>query len=273
MKSSRASPAPNIPASNIEPKKSVPAHSSHDTLPPAIDVDPQKVSTRFCSTDSDLTIASSDNVLFKVHHKNISVNSDVLVSTGTRPENRDGEVVPLPETADVLELLFQYMYPQPQPDLNGLEFAVLAGLAEAAEKYSVYSARGWCSTKMKESAAQHPLQVLEYAVKYGQPDLATEAAQHSITISVAEALDVLTPSTFVKWILFQERYNKEKLNFLSVMTKYPDDVPLLAKCLTLPNPFRTYSKELEGSGYRERMGRLMAGMKFVVESATHEDAK
>ncbi|KAJ7166643.1 hypothetical protein C8R46DRAFT_1094959 [Mycena filopes] len=271
MKSSRASPAPNITAPDIEPKKSIPAHSSPATIPSAVDVDPQKVSTRFCFPDSDLTVASSDNVLFKVHHKNLSVNSDVLA--GTRPENKDGEVVPLPETADVLELLFQYMYPQPQPDLTGLEFAVLAGLAEAAEKYSVYSARGWCSIKMKDSAAEHPLQVLEYAVKHGQPDLATEAAQHSIPISVAEALDVLTHDTFVKWILFQERYNKEKLNFFSVMTKYPDDVPLLAKCLTVPNPFRTCSKELEGSGYRERMGRLMAGMKFVVETSTHEHAK
>ncbi|KAJ7189082.1 hypothetical protein C8R46DRAFT_1206180 [Mycena filopes] len=164
-------------------------------------MEPSKISTHFCFPDSDLTIASSDNVLFKLHHKHLSVHSDAFASaeSATRPDNRD-EVVHLCETADVLELLFQYMYQQPQPDLNTVEFAVLAGLAEAAEKYVVYSALGWCRAKMKESAAEHPLQVLEYAVKHGHPELASECAQYSMSSSVAEAMNVLTQSTFEKWV-------------------------------------------------------------------------
>ncbi|KAJ7189078.1 hypothetical protein C8R46DRAFT_34638 [Mycena filopes] len=193
-------------------------------------MEPSRISTRFCFPDSDLTIASSDNVLFKVHHKHLSVHSDAFASaeSATQPENGD-EVVHLCETADVLELLFQYMYRQLHPDLNAVDFTVLAGLAEAAEKYVVYSALGWCRAKMEESAAEHPLEVLEYAVKHGHPDLASESAQHSMGISVAEAMNVLTPRTFAKWVLFQERYTKEKLHFFSVMTKYADDIPLLAK--------------------------------------------
>jgi hypothetical protein len=66
----------------------------------------------------------------------------------TRPENGD-EPVELSETADVLDLLFQFMYPQPQPDLRNLDFTVLAALAEAAEKYMVYPALAPCRLQMK----------------------------------------------------------------------------------------------------------------------------
>ncbi|KAK7057955.1 hypothetical protein R3P38DRAFT_2843831 [Favolaschia claudopus] len=102
-----------------------------------------------CAADSDITISSSDGVLFKVHRKNLEVHSDVFASAehSTRPPH--DEVVHLTETAAVLELLFQYMYRQPQPNLNVVEFPVVAGLAEAAEKYVVYSALEWCKMKMK----------------------------------------------------------------------------------------------------------------------------
>ncbi|KAJ7744583.1 hypothetical protein B0H16DRAFT_851181 [Mycena metata] len=169
-------------------------------------MEPTRISNRFCASDSDLTIASSDGVLFKVHHKNLEVHSDVFANAegATRPQNgAPDEIVYLSESADVLELLFQYMYRQPQPDLRDVEFGVFAGLAEAAEKYVVYSALGWCRMRMKESTTTHPLQVLDYAVKHGHVDLANESAQQSMLSSacgVAEAMDSLAPSTFKKWV-------------------------------------------------------------------------
>ncbi|KAJ7026034.1 hypothetical protein C8F04DRAFT_123968 [Mycena alexandri] len=238
-------------------------------------MEPTRISIRFCALDSDLTIASSDGVLFKVHHKNLEVHSDVFASAegATRPENGD-EIVYLSETSDVLDLLFQYMYRQPQPELKDVEFSTFAGLAEAAEKYVVYSALGWCRMKMEESATTHPLQVLDYAVKHGHVDLANESAQQSMLSSVcgvAEAMDILEPSTFKKWILFQERWNKEKLEFFSIMVRYPEDIPLLQKCFAVPNPFRTFRKELEEAGYRNRTSRMIT-MKFIAED-TNCDSK
>jgi hypothetical protein len=41
------------------------------------------------------------------------------------------------------------MYRQPQPDLKSVEFPVFAGLAEAAEKYVVYSALPAVATQMQ----------------------------------------------------------------------------------------------------------------------------
>jgi hypothetical protein len=113
--------------------------------------DPTSSSTLpVCALDADITILSADGVLFKVHRKNLEVHSDVFAGAedATRPENGD-EIVHLPENSDVLDLLFQYMYRQPQPDLNKVEFATIAGLAEAAEKYVVYSALEWCRMRMK----------------------------------------------------------------------------------------------------------------------------
>jgi hypothetical protein len=52
--------------------------------------------------------------------------------------------VPLTESAEVLELLLQFMYRQRQPNLRTIEFTTLAGLAEAAEKYEVFAAIDIC---------------------------------------------------------------------------------------------------------------------------------
>lgn len=95
-----------------------------------------------CAPDADLAILSSDGVIFKVHRKNLEVHSEIFADaehvTGTG--NVGEESVGLSESAAVLDLLFQYMYRQPQPDLRTVDFPVAAALAEAAGKYMVYAA-------------------------------------------------------------------------------------------------------------------------------------
>lgn len=98
------------------------------------------------AADSDITFESCDHVLFKVHRTNLECHSE-----GFSPPPGTSlfdEIVPLPESSEVLDLLFQYMYPQRQPDLTAIPFNIIAGLAEAVEKYQVYAAMGVCSTKM-----------------------------------------------------------------------------------------------------------------------------
>ncbi|KAJ6483872.1 hypothetical protein C8R47DRAFT_1281501 [Mycena vitilis] len=147
-----------------------------------------------------MTIQSSDGVLFKVHRKHLEVHSDIFADAEntTRPDS--DEIVALTETADVLDLLFQYMYRQPQPDLNGVDFATFAGLAEAAEKYVVYSALGWCRMRMKDSVTAHPLEVLLYAARHGPANLANEAALLSMGCGFAVAIDTLPPDIFKGWV-------------------------------------------------------------------------
>ena len=62
------------------------------------------------AADSDVTIACSDGVLFRVHKNNLATHSEVF------PEGdlaTNDEIVQLTETSSTLELLFQYMYRQP----------------------------------------------------------------------------------------------------------------------------------------------------------------
>jgi hypothetical protein len=66
-------------------------------------------------------------------------------------EMQEVEVVQLSETAEALNVLLQFMYSQPQPDLIGLPFAVLADLVKAVEKYEVYAAMIRCEIAMKSA--------------------------------------------------------------------------------------------------------------------------
>jgi hypothetical protein len=58
-------------------------------------------------------------------------------------------VIQLPEKSAILDLLFQFCYPERHPELNDLAFDILAELAEAAEKYKVFSAISICRIVMK----------------------------------------------------------------------------------------------------------------------------
>ena len=88
---------------------------------------------------------SSDGVLFNLHRKYLEA------TTGSFPGpefDTHGEVIQLSEPADVLALLFQFVTPARQPHLRGVKFALLDSLAEAANKYDVFSAMNICEARL-----------------------------------------------------------------------------------------------------------------------------
>ena len=97
--------------------------------------------------DAEITFRSSDNVVFKIHRKNLEVNAGGLSPAALTTSV--SELVPLSEDSPTLELLFQYIYPRRQPLLDDIEFALLASLAEAAEKYEVFPAMTVCYIRMR----------------------------------------------------------------------------------------------------------------------------
>ena len=100
------------------------------------------------SVDADIMFRSSDGVLFRVHKTNLQACTEGF----SPPEASDfGEVVELTETASILEVLFQFIYPMPQPRLESFSSTEIASLAEAAEKYQVHPAMGACRIYMKYS--------------------------------------------------------------------------------------------------------------------------
>lgn len=96
--------------------------------------------------DADLTLQSSEKVLFKVHRVNLSTHSCIF--PGSEIPVSD-EIVPFPEKAKILELLLQHIYPDTTPDMDGLEFPVLLLLADAAEKYHIFNLMEICRLHMK----------------------------------------------------------------------------------------------------------------------------
>lgn len=108
------------------------------------------------ATDSDIILESCDNVHFKVHRVNLRMHSDIFAdaedisSSSVIPKPiEQPEIVSLSESSAVLDLLLQYMYRQPPPELADISFELLAGLAEAAEKYRVYYAIDGCKRAMR----------------------------------------------------------------------------------------------------------------------------
>jgi hypothetical protein len=97
-----------------------------------------------CNLGVDVILVSSDGVHFGSHTQNISTFA------GTFPCDTEGSnVISLPESSDVVSLLLQYMHQQRQPDSSKFEFAILSRLADAVEKYNVFSAIEVCNIHMR----------------------------------------------------------------------------------------------------------------------------
>lgn len=57
----------------------------------------------------------------------------------------EDEVVCLPESSSVLELMLRFMSLERKPDVKTMSFEDLSGLSEAVEKYEVFSAMAICN--------------------------------------------------------------------------------------------------------------------------------
>ena len=99
------------------------------------------------ASDADVIFSSSDGMLFKVHRKYLEATTGAFPPADV-PTN--SEIISLTESSTILELLFQFTYPNHHPDVDSIaHFETFADLAEAAEKYGVYSAMNICKLKMR----------------------------------------------------------------------------------------------------------------------------
>jgi len=185
-----------------------------------------RVSERFCAPDSDITLQSSDGVLYKVHRKNLELHSEGFASAdaiSAASDNADDtEIVHLSESSAVLDLLLQYMHRQRQPDLTDVEFPILADLAEAAEKYEVYSAMTICNVHMRFAITSHPVEVLGYAFKHDYRKLMDEVAPLTIDKPVHELTaywESIPNRIFTVWMKYHHEW-LDVLNFVHKQYQY-----------------------------------------------------
>ncbi len=94
---------------------------------------------------ADLSIRSSDNVIFKVHQRNIDTHTTVFPPFPCSTDDN----VELSERSEVLEVLFKYTYPTPPlPDLGRVAFPLLEEISIAADKYQFTSLSVLCDVHM-----------------------------------------------------------------------------------------------------------------------------
>ena len=96
-----------------------------------------------CDPNADITLQSSDNVLFRFHKNQLEAHSGAFAASAM-----DDPFV-LTEPSEVVDILLQLMSLQDPPDLESLEFQTLALLAEAVEKYDLFASRAVCRVLMR----------------------------------------------------------------------------------------------------------------------------
>ncbi|KAH8834946.1 hypothetical protein DL96DRAFT_15242 [Flagelloscypha sp. PMI_526] len=152
------------------------------------------VSGHYSAEDADAIFQSNDDHIFSLHSQCLEVN------TGNMPYANG--VTLLPESSGTLELLFGFVYPGRHPELADTPFENLLKLAEAAEKYEVYSAMNVCGIRMRNFVNRHPLEVLNYAFRYHYKDLADIAAPATVGLKEADASKVLDSECYLAWSLY-----------------------------------------------------------------------
>ena len=98
-----------------------------------------------CKLTVDILLKSSDGELFGAHQRNLEMFTEGFPIAGSAVVS---DPVSLEETAEVLRLMLRYTHNTRLRSLDGITFSLLASLAEAAEKYMIYSAVEFCKIQM-----------------------------------------------------------------------------------------------------------------------------
>jgi len=162
-----------------------------------------------CRLAVDLRISSVDGVLFGTHQSNLEHYSEGFPFAASTVVE---DVVPFEQRADVLRLMLKYVHNTRQPDLSDIPFLVLSSLAEAVEKYLIYSAMEVCRIHMKLSCEDYPVQVFVYAAKHDYLELSNQAARLTMETPVATFLRLakelnLSEIRIFQWYRYREHWN------------------------------------------------------------------
>ncbi|KAF9477113.1 hypothetical protein BDN70DRAFT_838249 [Pholiota conissans] len=166
-----------------------------------------------CSLPIDIVLRSSDGIELGAHMRNLEHYSEAFPQSGSVEVNSEAEAVTLDETGDVLELMLQFMHLTRQPELAKISFDLLSGLAEAVEKYMIYSAMSMCKLYMGYALKEHPLDVLMYSSKHNYDMMANECAPLTLkykseTVVRKANEKCLHDSFLLKWFRCRDIHNQ-----------------------------------------------------------------
>ncbi|KAH8801983.1 hypothetical protein DL96DRAFT_1823505 [Flagelloscypha sp. PMI_526] len=101
---------------------------------------------RFNAPDADISIISSDNVLFRVHSKNLTLNSGAFpLDLEYGDPSSNNEPAGFEESSKILEYLFAFLYSdEDHPTLGDCDFATILYIGIAANKWMIPAAKSVC---------------------------------------------------------------------------------------------------------------------------------
>ncbi|KAF8976807.1 hypothetical protein BDQ17DRAFT_1339490 [Cyathus striatus] len=163
--------------------------------------------TQVNQSDADVVFKSSDGVLFSLHKKNLDLNTGGFPSADFKDNN---EVIELTEESDVLELLFQFVYPRQPPILSYLPFETVNALAQAAEKYVVYPAIGVCRAYMLYLASRYKpanaKEIVKYAAEHSYMEILDEAVVYIASEPLESSVSFFPPALQLPWALYRDQW-------------------------------------------------------------------
>ncbi|KAG5718458.1 hypothetical protein E4T56_gene8762 [Termitomyces sp. T112] len=163
-----------------------------------------ETSGQFNAPDADLLFRSSNNILFRIHSRNLEVTSGGFPPAHFAHSN---EHIDLTEDSSTLELMFHFVYPRSQPNLEKITFEALAQLAEAVEKYQVYPAMQLCKIHMEKALPDHALDVLKYSLRHGYPELIDQAAPHVTLADISAEWNSIPLDLLYAWLRYYDSWN------------------------------------------------------------------
>ncbi len=167
-----------------------------------------------CDRKTDTVLRSSDGKLFGAHTAYLYHYSGELGREADPNYLPVGETVQLSVPGDVVSLILKFAHPQRPPSLNLVHFDTVAQLADAVEKYRVFSGIEVCYLMMecvlcsftfrynfdsrfhsllvyRKNIEQHPAQVFAYAAKNGYEDLMHNAVSGTVNLPLNTMRDTL----------------------------------------------------------------------------------
>ncbi|KAF8967470.1 hypothetical protein BDZ97DRAFT_522906 [Flammula alnicola] len=183
------------------------------------------VHEQFNPSDADVTFQSSDGVTFNLHRKNLEAHTGAF--PGAEFDTR-GEITHLTEEARVLEIVFDFVYPRRHSDLEDKDFDTVAAVAEAVEKYEVFSAMYTCQGRLGNFLPHHAAEILGYAIKHHHPKLVDQAVSYLARSPLVEVQEKLPYNTVLPW----SRYYTAWRTIFEKAMQHIDGIPINPICNT-----------------------------------------
>ncbi|KAL1674035.1 hypothetical protein EV122DRAFT_221431 [Schizophyllum commune] len=159
-----------------------------------------------CQLAVDIEFLSSDGQKIGAHTHNLATYSEGF----PKPDDNliANDPIALSEDAKTLKILFQFMHLAPQPNVRYLSCSMILAVAEAAEKYGIYSAGPICATSLESKVVDKPMDILKFALRHSYKELANAAAPYTLDMPANEAKKEFGDDIYAlaKWLLYRARW-------------------------------------------------------------------